>query len=69
MSSPHDLFLENIHEEVNSWSVLEFLDYAEKHKDAMKLNEEWKIHVNYLYNKTTSLHALIVQHLAEERGI
>jgi len=61
MSSPHDLFLEQIHEEVNAWSVVEFLDYAEKHKDAMKLNEEW--------NKATNLHALIVQHLAEERSM
>ena len=61
MSSPHDLFLENIHEEVNSWSVLEFLDYAEKHKNTIKLNDEW--------NKTTTLHSLIVQHLAEERGM
>jgi len=61
MSSLHDKFLEQIHEEVNSWSVVEFLDYAEKHKDAMKLNEEW--------NKTTSLHALVVQHLAEERSM
>jgi len=61
MSSPHDKFLEQIHEEVNAWSVVEFLDYAEKHKDAMELNEEW--------NKTTSLHSMVVQHLAEERSM
>ena len=61
MSSPHDLFLEQLHEEVNAWSVTKFLDYAEKHKDVMQLNEEW--------NKATSLHAMIVQHLAEERSM
>jgi len=60
MSSPHDLFLEQLDQEVNGWTVQEFLDYAEEHKETLKLDEEW--------NKATSLHSLIVYHLAEERG-
>jgi len=60
MSSPHDLFLEQLDQEVNGWTVQEFLDYAEEHKETLKLEEEW--------NKATSLHSLIVNNLAEERG-
>ena len=60
MSSPHDEFLQMIDEEVNAWTVREFLDYAEEHKETLKLEEEW--------NKATSLHSLIVHHLAEEKG-
>jgi len=60
MSSPHDEFLQMIDEEVNAWTVREFIDYAEEHKEALKLNDE--------FDKTTTLHYLIVHHLAEEKG-